>query len=230
MSRSALVLGSVLCFLGYSAPAFSQAKPAIQIVRQVPAVEAPKAEPELPADPVERDEALLKTAGIASTGEAMIDFLKNRSLADADRLKLTALIRRLGSDDFDEREAVAEEVVKMGMPAVGLLRQSERDADWEISRQSELILKRIEKIPLRSLTMSAVRLLALRKPPETARVLLRFLPTADDSSVVDEIHNTLAAVAMRDGKPEPALVEMLSEADPERRGIAAELLIRGGSP
>jgi len=77
--------------------------------------------------------------------------------------------------------------------------------------------------------MSAVRLLALRKPPGTAEVLIRFIPTADDSSVVEEIHNTLAVLAMRDGKPEPALLEMLRDIDPERRGIAAELLIRGGS-
>ena len=53
--------------------------------------------------------------------------------------------------------------------------------------------------------MAAARLLATRKEDGITDALLNYLPLADDESVGDEIRNTLAALAVRDGKPDAAL-------------------------
>src|SRR5205807_871445 len=111
--------------------------------------------------------------------------------------------------DFDAREAAAEEIERFGLSAIGLLRQSERDGDVEIARRCESILSRLEKVPTSQLSAAAARMLAKHKPEGTAEVMLNYLPLADDEMIAEELRNTLAAVAVRDGKPDPLLQKSL---------------------
>jgi HEAT repeat protein len=71
---------------------------------------------------------------------------------------------------------------------------------------------------------AAVRVLARRQPAETARILLGYLPFADNNSVMDEVRTALAGLAYRDGKPEAALVAALSDPLALRRAVAVEAL------
>ena len=57
------------------------------------------------------------------------------------------------------------------------------------------------------LMAAACRLVAIRKPTGAAEVLLAYLPCAPDEAVVNEVRAALAAVAMRDGKPEVVLLQ-----------------------
>ena len=72
--------------------------------------------------------------------------------------------------------------------------------------------------------------MALRQPPATAEVLLAYVPFADDHTVIDEVGKALAAVAFRDGKPEPALLEALDDPVPLRRALAGAALCRKDHP
>src|SRR5438128_2544271 len=81
----------------------------------------------------------------------------------------------------------------IGLPAVGLLRQAERDPDVEIVRRAERCLQRIEKVPSTALSAAAARLVARRPPEGAAEVLLNYLPLADDETVADEVRDALAA-------------------------------------
>ena len=133
---------------------------------------------------------------------------------------------RLGDDDFEAREAASEELSKSGVPAIALLRAAinAKDADPEIVRRCDLALKIIEKVPTRSLAIAAARLLATQKEDGITEVLLNYLPLADDESVGDEIRNTLAALAVRDGKPDQTLEAALEskealQARGRRRGV-----------
>jgi HEAT repeat protein len=75
-----------------------------------------------------------------------------------------------------------------------------------------------------SLPIAAARLLALRQPPEAVEVLLAYLPFADDSAVLDEVRTTLASLALKDGRPDTALVRGLENPVALRRVTAAEVL------
>src|SRR5262249_46842300 len=57
-----------------------------------------------------------------------------------------------------------------------------------------------------------------------------YLPLADDESVADEVRDALAAVALTGDKPDPLLIQALSDAQPVRRAAAAEALIRTRRP
>src|SRR5262249_43059830 len=77
-----------------------------------------------------------------------------------------------------------------------------------------------------SIAVAAARLLATKKEDGIAEVLLNYLPLSEDESVGDEIRNTLAALAVRDGKPDRALESALESKETLRRGAAAEAFAR----
>jgi hypothetical protein len=178
---------------------------------------------------VAADEQTLRTAKLGVDGPALLVFFRQRTLANADREKILALIRQLGDDDFSVRERAFADLVATGNPAVPLLRQASSDPDAEVVRRSERCLQRIEGSVGVSVSSAAARLVAVRKPAGAAEVLLAYLPFADDESVVDEVRLALTAVAVRDGKPEPALLKALDDRNALKRATAAEALCRSGA-
>ncbi len=175
------------------------------------------------------DEQTLKAAGIASDGPALLEFFRKRTLTDVERDKILALIRQLGNDSFKIREKASADLVALGTMAIPMLHPATKDPDLEVVRRAELCLQHIQaKDSGPAVPAAAARLLAVRKPAGTAKILLAFVPFADDDSVLEEIRGALAAVALRDGKPEPALVAALADKMPIRRAAAAEALCRAG--
>src|SRR5262245_59888493 len=80
------------------------------------------------------DEEALKKADLSPTdGPKLIEYLKQRTLSDADQAKIGAIIERFGADDFDERVKATEEILAFGPAAVGPLNKilSQRDGDPE---------------------------------------------------------------------------------------------------
>jgi HEAT repeat protein len=71
-------------------------------------------------------------------------------------------------------------------------------------------------------------LLSRRRPAGAAEVLLAYLPYADDETVLKEVQTALAAVAVREGKLDPALIRALEDRVAVRRAVAAEVLVGTG--
>ncbi len=203
-----------------------------QVKVAVPVKDAPKADAKEPKDePFDQKKADLETvksAGYADDVKSLTDFFRSHTVTEADKSRINAIIRRTGDEDFDARQAASEELSKCGVPAIALLKaaMNAKDADPEIVRRCDLALKIIEKVPTRALAMAAARLLATRKEDGITEVLLNYLPLADDEAVGDEIRNTLAALAVRDGKPDPTLTAALESKESLRRGAAAEAFAR----
>lgn len=182
------------------------------------------------ADP-SADEELLKKARIGTDGPELLSYFKQRTVGDAEHQRIVQLIRQLGNESYAARERAGAELIEVGLPAVGLLRQATNDSDVEIARRSERCLQRIEReVPSPALSAAVARMLAVRKPPGVATVLLAYLPFADDEGVTEELRETLSTVAVRDGRADPALVAAVDDALPIRRGAAVEALIRSKSP
>jgi outer membrane protein assembly factor BamB len=113
--------------------------------------------------------------------------------------------------------------------AAPLLRRAvaARDADPEVVSRGGALLEPV-KAPEGGTIAAAVRTLALRKPVEAAAVLLAYLPCAEDEWLIDEARTALAALAVRDGQPDAALVEALQSPNALVRGAAAGALARAG--
>ena len=210
----------------------------IRAQEKVPEIKVPDvktAEPAPNKAPVEEkfdqkkaDIETLKAGNIEFEGKSLLEFFQKHTVTDSDRARLGDLIRQLGDDDFDKREDASAQIEKFGVPAIGLLRQAERTTNPEVLRRCERCLKAIEKVPTRTLAAAAARLLADLKPEGVTEVMLNYLPLAEDDSVSDDVRGTLAAVAMRDGKPDPVLFKALESAEALKRGAAAEAFARSG--
>jgi PQQ-like domain/HEAT repeats len=176
------------------------------------------------------DEQLLKTAKIGSDGPSLLAYFRQRTVTAADRQRIEAMIRQLGDPAYAVRERATADLIACGLPAIDPLRKARGDSDFEIARRAAHCLEQIERVPSAALSAAAARGVSRQKPAGAVAVLLAYLPVADDESVADEVRDSLAAVAVREGKPDEILVKCLGDPAPLARGAAAEALARSGLP
>jgi HEAT repeat protein len=163
-------------------------------------------------------------------GPALLAELRKHTLTPEAQAKIEALVQGLGDDVFAVREKAAADLVACGLLAVPFLREAAKGSDLERKRRAEACLRRIATGEARGLPTAALRLLALRRPAGAVEAVLAYLPHADSDTSTTEALAALAALALRDGKPEPALVQALDDKMPVRRAAAAEALARSGAP
>lgn len=154
---------------------------------------------------------------------------KKRTLVDQDRAKIQAQIRRLGDESFAVRELAQTAILAFGPAAAPLLRQVGPGEDEELRKRARRCLEMIEKEKGTGQLASQARLVSLRKPAGAAEVLLGFVPFADEDSILEEVRNALASVAIREGKVDPVLITALTDAVPMRRAAAGEALALAGA-
>ncbi len=163
-------------------------------------------------------------------GDSTLAEFKKRTLSEVDRSKVLALIHQLGDDDFNLRERAQSELQNLSGAVLPLLRTAATsDRDEEVKKRAAKCIETIDKDRQSAQLPVKARLIGFRKPLAAAEVLLGFLPFADDEPTFEEIRGALAAIAVRDGKPDPTLVKALDDKLPLRRGIAAEALAAGGA-
>ncbi|HEV3203933.1 MAG TPA: HEAT repeat domain-containing protein, partial [Gemmataceae bacterium] len=189
---------------------------------KIPALENP--------DTTGADEQTLKAVGIGTTDEALIEFFQKRTLNDADREKLKLLIKELGDDSFEVRETASAKLSALGTAAESMLKTAmEKSDDVEVIRRAEDCLKQIKRGAGAAVPAAAARLLARRKPPQAAEVLLGYLPNSENGTVTEEIRKALVALAKNDGKPNAALLAALADKSAIKRLAAAEALSKAGA-
>ncbi|MFM8274376.1 MAG: hypothetical protein ACKODX_18880, partial [Gemmata sp.] len=175
------------------------------------------------------DADALKQAGLSADEAAtLLEYLKQRTLTDADQSKIGEVIARFGTDDFEDRVKATQEVEKFGSAAIGPLKTAASSSDPEVAYRARVALKQMEKVPHSQVAAAAVRALAKLKHKDAPAALLGFLPMADTDEVAEEIRVALVALAVTDGKPEPALLKALDDKSVIRRSAAYVALIEGG--
>ena len=229
--RAAALTSVVAALFAFAADLVAQAPP---VAPPPPVVAKPAvkgkgdAKKDEPFDQRKADLETIKSAGYSDDVKSLTDFFRNHTVTDTDKARINAIIKRLGEESFEGRETASEEMSKAGVPAIALLKtaMNSKDADPEIVRRCDLALKIIEKVPTRALAVAAARLLSTQKDETISEVLLNYLPLSEDESVGDEIRNTLAALAVRDGKPDKTLEAALESKEALKRGAAAEAFAR----
>jgi HEAT repeat protein len=161
-------------------------------------------------------------------GPALLTELRKRTLTTEGQTKIEALVRELGDEVFAVREKAGTELVAYGTLAVPFLREATKSGDLERKRRAEACLHLIANKPGNALPAAAPRLLALRNPPGAVEALLAYLPYAESDTLVTEVQTALTVLAVRDGKPDPALLAALEDKTPARRAAAGDALARAG--
>jgi HEAT repeat protein len=178
---------------------------------------------------VKADEVTLQRAGIATGADDLLQFFRKHTIAPHALHKIQGLIAQLGEDSFEMREKASAELAAFGSVAGPLLRKALDSSDVEVVRRAQRLLQKTDAGPNLGVFIAATRVLAARKPKEAAATLLAFLPFAE-AALRDDVHSALAAVAVRGRKPEPALVNALTDPSPLLRAAAGEALLRARVP
>ncbi|HEV3237187.1 MAG TPA: HEAT repeat domain-containing protein [Gemmataceae bacterium] len=185
--------------------------------------------PAADGDAVLTDEQTLRAAGLGTDGPALLEFFRKRANADSSPERISALVKELGNLSPEARDKAVAELVCIGTPAVLQLRQALRDPDDRVvAAQARRCLEFLEGTSSASLSAAAAHLLANAQTDGAAEALLSFLPFAEDDNVLEDIKGALAQIAIKDGKPDPALLKSLDDPISLRRVTAAEALCQGG--
>jgi HEAT repeat protein len=160
-------------------------------------------------------------------GDALMNILRKHIRTAEDRDKIRELMGRLASDDFSQREAASQGLIAFGRRSLPQLRKSSASKDAETARRAKMLIERIEEDTAHRLPAAALRLLAVRKPAGAVEALLAYVPSAEDETLAVEVGKSLTVLALRDGKPAPALTRALTDPQPAVRAIVAEALING---
>jgi hypothetical protein len=172
------------------------------------------------------DEAILREARIGCDDASLIDFLRQQGRPIPEPAEITKLVGKLASDEFEERERAADKLIAVGFPAIPFLRRAMTDDKPEIARRAKGCIEKInERL---ALPAAAVRVVARRKPKGAVEAVLGYLPKVADEKDEEDAWYCLEAVAVRDGKVDPALAAALKDEAPSRRAIAACILGRLG--
>jgi HEAT repeat protein len=175
------------------------------------------------------DEQTLKAAGLKADGPALLDFFRKRAAGKADKEQIATLVKALAEKDATLRDKATGELVCIGEPAIPALRQAANELDnAEAAALARKCLRNIEGPSGATLSACAVRAIAGLKPAGTVEALVTFLPTAEDEPTLDEVASALIAIAVKDGKADPAIVKALTDDVPVRRAVAAEVLAQIG--
>jgi hypothetical protein len=174
------------------------------------------------------DEEVLKAAGLHTTGPEVLDFLRRQTPPAVDPAKVRALIRQLGDESFAARRQASADLVDLGAGAAPWLQEALNDDDPEVAHRARECLDRIGAPADASLVAAAVRLAGLRRPEGAAEALLALVARTRDEALGREARAALAALAAREGKPDPALLRALDDSDPVRQAAAAAALGRDG--
>ena len=172
------------------------------------------------------EENILRKAGVAVDDDSLLAFFRGRTLGDDEKTKIGDLVRRLGADDFDDRERAAKELRQVGGRAAPLVRAAADSPDTEIASRAKAFLKAVDPLPPLP-AVAAARLVARRGPAGAVPVLLAYLPFADDGAVEDEARAALLALTP-DGMADPSLAAALDKGQPVQRAAAAYVLGRKG--
>jgi HEAT repeat protein/outer membrane protein assembly factor BamB len=172
-------------------------------------------------------EAAVRHARVGVDGSSLLAFFRQRTLAEAQRQQLAAVVKQLGDDDFAVRTKAYRALLTAGRSAVPFLRSALRDPDPEITGSAKKLLARLEDGSDTALMLAAARVLSARKPAAATQVLLAYLPQAADDTLEEAVFHALARVGVEDGKVDPLLKAALKDKNPLVRLAAAHVYGRG---
>jgi HEAT repeat protein len=179
------------------------------------------------ADPADPDQARLDAAMLPTINNSvLVNFFHLRERGEPAQGTLDQLIENLGASASDTRQQACADLVAIGTPALPRLRALVREG----GRSAALARHCVTAIESDggTLTSAAARLLAHRVATDATRVLLAYLPHAENDRVLQDIVELLRTVAHDEkGSADPAVVSALSDEHPLRRATAVVLLAEG---
>jgi HEAT repeat protein len=181
------------------------------------------------------DALLLQTNLVGNAEADLVEFLRQRSLTEADIQHLKNLILQLGHGTHRIRSDASRKLATRGPAALPFLRQALDSPDPETARRARMCIDAILGGPGPALPAAVIRQLTRLAEarsetspgrPVTAAVaaLLNYAPFVDDPAVEEEVFTALTLLSVRKPGVDRVLTAALHDPLPARRAAAAYVL------
>src|SRR5207247_2247853 len=130
--------------------------------------------------PLAADVKLLQGAGVATDGPGLLEFFRKKSPTHDQCRQIEELIQQLRSKQYKVRDQATRQLIALGHTAVAHRTKALQHTDCEVVARAQQCLKAHQANAPGELLSAAVRVLAVRQPPQGVEVLLSFLPQAAD--------------------------------------------------
>lgn len=164
------------------------------------------------------DVAILRQQGAAADRDGLAKLLRDMRPSDRQRQRIAALIAQLGSDDFNEREAATEALIRLPHPPIRELKRAAAGDDAEVRLRARRILANVDESSSSAVLFAACRVIADRKLTGLAPDLLIAAVEIDSAPLRTAARLAMAATVSADDLP--ALAAALTDEHVEVR-IAA---------
>lgn len=182
-----------------------------------------------PPGPEADDMKLLQGVKAPTDGPGLLTYFRQRVPTDDVRKKADALVAKLSSGNFRQRERASAGLLALGPAARPALARALKTGDAEVRRRAQECIDVFDRLSSPEVEAAAVRLLRVLRPDGACAVLLGYLPAVRDGGVEDEVMAALVALGVRGGKVDDELTRAVTDREPAKRAAAALVLGHSGT-
>ena len=172
---------------------------------------------------------LLKTAGFNPVNtQSLIPFFKGRSSSIPAKANIEKLIAQLINGNSEEKLAAKKDLICMGDYVISTLKKASGEIlDPASEKNLKDCIELLEGKGSENLISSALKVIASEGKAESSEVLFAYLPFAAEEILRNECESTLRGLFTTSGI---VFEKTLTDPNPYKRAVAAEILARKGNP
>jgi len=172
---------------------------------------------------------LLKTAGFNPVNtQSLIPFFKGRSSSIPAKANIEKLIAQLINGNSEEKLAAKKDLICMGDYVISTLKKASGEIlDPASEKNLKDCIELLEGKGSENLISSALKVIASEGKAESSEVLFAYLPFAAEEILRIECEFTLRGLFTTSGT---VFEKTLTDPNPYKRAVAAEILARKGNP
>jgi HEAT repeat protein len=172
---------------------------------------------------------LLKTAGFnPANTQSLIPLFKGRSSSIPAKASIEKLIAQLINGNPEEKLAAKKDLICMGDYVISTLKKALGEIlDPASEKNLKECIELVEGKGSETLISSALKVIASEGKAESSEVLFAYLPFASEEILRNECESTLRGLFTTSGT---VFEKTLTDPNPYKRAVAAEILVRKGNP
>ena len=172
---------------------------------------------------------LLKTAGFnPANTQTLIPLFKGRSSSIPAKANIEKLIAQLINGNPEEKLAAKKDLICMGDYVISTLKKALGEIlDPASEKNLKECIELVEGKGSENLISSALKVIASEGKTESSEVLFAYLPFAAEEILRNECESTLRGLFTTSGT---VFEQTLTDTNPYKRAVAAEILVRKGNP
>ena len=175
---------------------------------------------------------LLKTAGFnPANTQTLIPLFKGRSSSIPSKANIEKLIAQLINGNPEEKLAAKKDLICMGDYVISTLKKASGEIlDTASEKNLKDCIELLEGKGSENLISSALKVIASEGKTESSEVLFAYLPFAAEEILRNECESTLRALFTASTTSGTVFEKTLTDPNPYKRAVAAEILVRKGNP